>query len=317
MRKQLLVPLRLAVGWELSPRLLSIIGATMLVLLRLTIGWHFYTEGIEKYAAGNWTAAPFFVNAKGPFAEEFRGMVWDHDGSIRLDKDAIMLQWATDRDRVADHFGFDDEQRQQAQENYAKSVIQYESVLEENATDLEEYQLGKARMEKLDQDPTRDGVASLGGQRETIRKEWKGKAAPTLKQVDTVWKNYIIAQNSVASREQMETHGAYHLRKPLSALMDTSIIDVILPYFDIAVGLCLLLGLFTPVAGLAAAGFLGSVVLSQFPPATGPTSSIYQLIEAMGCLVLAGTGAGRFAGLDYFLHLIVRKVWGTPSDDEV
>jgi len=30
----------------------------------------------------------------------------------------------------------------------------------------------------------------------------------------------------------------------------------------------------------------------------------------MACLVIAGTGAGRFAGLDYFLHLIVRKVWG-------
>jgi uncharacterized membrane protein YphA (DoxX/SURF4 family) len=88
------------------------------------------------------------------------------------------------------------------------------------------------------------------------------------------------------------------------------VIDRFVPYFDIAIGLCLLLGFFTPVAALAAAGFLGSVVLSQYPPATGPTSSNYQLIECMACLVLAATGSGRLAGLDYFLHLIVRKVWG-------
>jgi uncharacterized membrane protein YphA (DoxX/SURF4 family) len=69
----------------------------------------------------------------------------------------------------------------------------------------------------------------------------------------------------------------------------------------------LLLGLFTPVAALVAAGFLGSVFLSQYPPASGPSSSYYQLIEGLACLVLASTGAGRFAGLDYFIHLFIRR----------
>ena len=77
-----------------------------------------------------------------------------------------------------------------------------------------------------------------------------------------------------------------------------------------------MLGLFTPVAALAAAGFLGSVFLSQLPPSSGPGSTYYQLIESMACLVLAGTGAGRFAGIDYFLHLIVRSVWGGEPEDE-
>ncbi|TWT76652.1 hypothetical protein CA13_71490 [Planctomycetes bacterium CA13] len=315
MRKQIFLPLRLAVGWELSPRLLSILGALALVLLRVTIGWHFYTEGMEKYSAGNWTAAPFFVNAKGPLAEQFRGMVWDNDGSIRLDRDTVMLQWATVRDEVAEHYGFDKEQTRQAQANYAKAVEQYDWIISENAADLEEFKLGVARIAKLDSDPVRDGVSSLGGQRDTIRKEWTGKGKPALGQINSLWETYIGTQNALATREQVDSTPAYKLMKPRSALMDTSIIDVMLPYFDIAVGLCLLFGLFTPVAALAAAGFLGSVVLSQFPPTTGPTSSMYQLIESMGCLVLAATGAGRFAGLDYFLHLIVRKVWGGPSQN--
>ena len=290
----------------------------MLVLLRISIGWHFYSEGVDKRDAGNWSAAPFFANAKGPFADQFRGLVWDADGKIRLDRDATMQSWAVFRDRIGNHYGFDEQQKRQAQQNYAKAVEQYDWVIAENASDLEEFVLGRDRMKKLDTDvretEVREGVASLGGQRDTIRKEWTGKAAPALKQINTIWENYEATQNGVATPEQQDAMPSMHLPKPRTARIDTSVIDGIVPYFDMTIGLCLLLGFFTPVAALAAAGFLGSVFLSQYPPATGPSSSNYQLIECMACLVLAGTGAGRFAGLDYFLHLIVRKVWGSPAE---
>ncbi len=82
MQKLLLFPLRLCVGWGLSPRLLSLIGATMLVLLRLSIGWHFYSEGVDKVQSGTWDASPFFANARGPFAEDYRKLVWDADGGF-------------------------------------------------------------------------------------------------------------------------------------------------------------------------------------------------------------------------------------------
>lgn len=283
----------------------------MLVLLRLTIGWHFYSEGVDKRDAGNWSAAPFFANARGPMAGQFREMVWDYDGAYRLNEYANMVVFATFRDQAAQHFGFDEEQARRSQLAYAAAVDQYKWVIDENAAELEEYELGRERMKLLDTDKQeraiRDGVSSLGGQRETIRKEWIGKAKPALKQIDTVWDNYEAAQNALATPEQLEANGPLRLVKPRTNRMDTSVIDGLVPYFDIAVGLCLLLGFFTPVAALAAAGFLGSVFLSQYPPVTGPGSSNYQLIECMACLVLAGTGAGRFAGLDYFFHLIVRK----------
>ena len=314
MLKFVLSPLRLCVGWSLSPRILGLTGAVMLVLLRITVGWHFYSEGIDKKAAGDWTAAPFFANAKGPMASDFRQLVWDADGEFRLNRAAAMQNWAVFREGVANHYGFTEAQKAQAQANYAKAVEQYDWILAENASDLEEYALGRERIAKLETDgqekSVRDGVASLGGQRDTIRREWKQKAAPTLAQIDAIWANYEVDQNALATAEQGQTSPYYRLIKPRTERIDTSVIDRFVPYFDIAIGLCLLLGFFTPVAALAAAGFLGSVVLSQYPPATGPTSSNYQLIECMACLVLAATGSGRLAGLDYFLHLIVRKVWG-------
>ena len=281
----------------------------MLVLLRLSIGWHFYSEGLDK-RNGEWTATPFFANAKGPLAGEFRKLVWDADGALRLDREATMLHFAIFRDQIAAHYGFDEAQNRKAQENYSAAIKRYDWVIDEHAGDLEEFEFGRERLRRLDTDrkekALREGVNSLGEQRDTIRREWLAKAAPALNQIDQLWENYGANQKRVASEEQLKISGEFALRKPRTNVMDTSLIDRIVPFFDIAVGLCLLFGLFTPLAALAAAGFLGSVFLSQYPPGTGPTSSNYQLIECMACLVLAGTGAGRFAGLDYFLHLLVR-----------
>ncbi|MCC9644503.1 DoxX family protein [Rhodopirellula sp. JC740] len=313
MAKFLLSPLRLAVGWGLSPRLLGTIAVVMLTLLRLTIGFHFITEGVDKYKAGNWSAKPFFANAKGPFAGHFRQMVWDYDGTMRLDLEQTKVVWAVYRDRIGEHFGFDEKQKAAAQNNYAKAVQQYEYVIELNANDIEEFELGLGRVDDLDADSVAGGVSSLSGQREAVRKELAQKIGPVFSQIDAIWENYETAQNKLATPEQQSRYLAYELVRPRLQMMDTSVIDRLVPYFDMAVGWCLLLGLFTPVAALAAAGFLGSVFLSQYPPETGPTSSNYQLIECMACFVLAATGAGRFAGLDFFLHLIIRKFCGNDA----
>jgi len=281
----------------------------MLVLLRMTIGWHFYSEGVDKYRAGNWDAKPFFANAKGPVAEHFRQLVWDWDGAIRLDEKRSLVHLETFRDRVVAYYGFDAKQQKLAKANYAKVAEQLTELLTSNYSEIEEFKLGRLRLEKLESDANRRGVDSLVGQTATIRTEWNKKIAPTFKQIDAIWKNYELTQNNVATLAQAELRPPYKLGVPRSQRMDTSIINVIVPYFDIAIGVCLLLGLFTPVAALAAAGFLGSVFLSQYPPATGPASSTYQLIEGMACLVLAGTGAGRFAGLDFVIKSIILKLW--------
>ncbi len=319
-RKFLFSPLRLAIGWGISPRLLGLVAIVMLVLLRLSVGWHFYTEGLTKHNQGNWTAAPFFANARGPLANQYRQMVWDYDGRYRLNRKATMQLFAVYREQIATHFGFDKEQKRQAQGNYAKAIEQFDWVINENSADLEEFQLGIDRVKDFDTNASqrrlRNGVDSLGGQRDTIRREWTGKAKPTLNQIDKIWGNYEIVQNAIATPRQLDANGKLSLTKPRTNRIDTSVIDGLLPYFDIAVGLCLLLGLFTPIAALAAGVFLFSVFLSQYPPQTGTTSSNYQLIESMACFALASTGAGRFAGLDYFLHLFVRKSEANRFNDD-
>ena len=92
---------------------------------------------------------------------------------------------------------------------------------------------------------------------------------------------------------------------PQRRFMDSLTIDVIIRYFDLTVGICLIVGLFTRWVALAGAGFLFSVCISQWPLAPDAIPATYQFIEMLGMLVLAAVGAGQFAGADYILG----KLW--------
>ena len=308
-------PLRLAVGWGISPRVLGIIGVLMLVLLRLTIGWHFHSEGISKIRQGDWDASPFFANAKGPFAEHFHQMVWDHDGSVRRNAEYTRQLFTDYRDQAADYYSFGDNELKVANDTIDQAIKALDVILEDNYDDLEEYDLGLKRIETLNAQGDRVGVESLAGQIATVKRENDAKIKPVLKEIDQLWAAYEVSINALAAPNQRAASPPLELRKPRTARIDTSIINRMVPYFDLTVGWCLLLGLFTPAAALAAAGFLGSVFLSQYPPEPGPASTNYQLIECMACLVLAATGAGRFAGLDFFIHLLFRRGQAKQTGD--
>jgi uncharacterized membrane protein YphA (DoxX/SURF4 family) len=85
------------------------------------------------------------------------------------------------------------------------------------------------------------------------------------------------------------------------------LINVVVTCLTIGVGVCLLLGLFTRLASIVGALFLLGVILSQPPwlPDTIPTMP--NVIEFAGLLVLAGTGAGRWFGLDFFTYALFNR----------
>ena len=87
-------------------------------------------------------------------------------------------------------------------------------------------------------------------------------------------------------------------------------IDMAMPWFLMAVGGCLLVGLFTRLAASAAALFLISVIATQPPWVAGAMNPVffYQVVEVFALLALATTTVGRYAGLDYFIHLLVKPL---------
>jgi uncharacterized membrane protein YphA (DoxX/SURF4 family) len=85
-------------------------------------------------------------------------------------------------------------------------------------------------------------------------------------------------------------------------------IDKAMPWFLMAVGGCLVVGLFTRLAASAGALFLLSIVCSQPPWISGTIDTYYQVVEMFALLALVTTNVGRWAGLDYFLHLLVKPL---------
>ncbi len=302
-----LTPLRLATGWGRPHQRIGFLAALFLVLLRLCVGFHFFSEGVDKLS-GDFDAGRFFATARGPFAEHFQNQIWDWNGKVRLNRDRTVAFWRSYGSRAAKKYSLDDASQKAVAQSIARASVQLDGILAIYANEIQEFELGRERLAKLDEDTTRDGVSSLGGQRDTIRQEWRKLITPVFVQIDQVWANI---ENDVERLVPASKRGyaSVSMGRPRDVMIDTSVINPVIPYFDLAIGVCLILGLFTPVAALVAAGFLGSVFMSQFPPTSGPGSTYYHMVEAASCLVLAGTGAGRFAGLDFLFYALSIRLW--------
>jgi len=294
---------------------LSLIAIFALVSLRFLIGYHFFMEGSSKVREGNFSSTGFLSTAKGPLAKSFQSMVPDFDGSVRLDpgkpkekgdaKDGYEnspLRQAYDQfvSEATALFQFTDEQGSEAKAEVTKSVAQLAAVYGEWKPQIEEYKNGIARIASLERDETRSRVSSLRKQRDDIELKWKSLVKPALYDIDQVTLSLEKKINAIATDAQrQEGKLSAMLSLPSSSPIDVRLVDKILPIFDMSVGILLMLGLLTPVAGLAAGIFLASVVLTQFPGSHGSQPTYYQAIEMVGCFFLAFSDAGRYAGLDF------------------
>ena len=81
-------------------------------------------------------------------------------------------------------------------------------------------------------------------------------------------------------------------------------INMIVTVLSVGVGICLLLGFFTRLAALVGALFLLAVIATQPPWVPDAAPTIMQGIELAALLVLAGTRAGRWLGLDFFTYAL-------------
>ena len=88
------------------------------MLLRVAIGWHFLYEGLDKIEASKgsrpFSAEVYLRNSTGPLAPYFRGLVPDMNGLAKLDPARLKAAWKEDIRRIADHYGFDADQRAKA-----------------------------------------------------------------------------------------------------------------------------------------------------------------------------------------------------------
>jgi uncharacterized membrane protein YphA (DoxX/SURF4 family) len=286
------------------------LAAATIVALRVGIGVHFLGEGLSKVSQPRPFSAAFFGNAKGPLAPLYTGLVWDPDGEYRLDLNATLSQWDDYRNRVVSHYGFDDKQKKAADQTLKTYEARLKQHISSNREDIDEYYKWVERRKANKEDPTRQ-LASLQRHDDRIEADALKLYAELIPPIDLLWKELENDLNALASQEQWERHGRLAIGKPGRRAVDSETLDRVIPWFDIGVGACLILGLFTRPAAALGAAFLASVCLSQWPASPGAMPIYNQFVEMLALLALAAIGAGRFLGIDFLFGGL--KQWCCPA----
>lgn len=269
----------------------------LLVLLRVSIGWHFFKEGAKKIDSGNFTSKPFLQQAKGPLAEYFHSQIPDYRGEQRLDKNAIIGRWKDYHEQVVSRVGFTDGQKATAAKVLAKHQRILNNFFAQSGDDINTYKAEWKRLDEARQAPAHklDYEADRINDKQAELWNSPNKWYAELKGLDQAYQADML---SLASSKQNVNRA-----KPLKDL-SASRIDVFVTCLTFGVGVLLVLGLFTRFAALAGAGFLASVMTTQpfWVRGANLEYAYYQIVELIAMLLLAATAAGRFAGLDYFVH---------------
>lgn len=156
-------------------------------------------------------------------------------------------------------------------------------------------------------------MPSLKGQSEKIESELKKTRGGWLSKIDKLWSGLETDLNALATPAQA-ARGQLKLAKPGRSWIDSDRIDGIIPYFDLTVGICLILGLFTRTAAVAAAAFLFSVMATQ-PPWVPEVCA--DLLSACGSSRTIGRGqrrAGKHAGIDAIVRTARRCCCPTKKE---
>lgn len=331
------------VGTVDSRRYLGGFAILALVLLRLAIGWHFFTAGLEKIDRDSdgsyrisFSAAPFLGLAKGPLADTFKsfapsGHDWQellavphqkkpltveeakaeaerppyHDWSNRITAD-----WQAIADKAAAVPGLAEDQVARVKAAFATRLKELKSYLDSESAAIADYQ---HELWRLDQWRSKPEAESLPFEQERISKkeaETTVKARPWVAGVAAIEQSFLTDLRDTLTPEQQTDSATFASMSAATTGPEEAQLKWVnlgTTVLTLGVGLCLLLGLFTRTAAIAGAVFLLSVIATQPPWVTTAEPTINQTVELAGLLVLAGTGAGRWLGLDFFSWALFHK----------
>jgi uncharacterized membrane protein YphA (DoxX/SURF4 family) len=256
------------------------------------------------------SSRPFLQASAGPFRSFFRGLVSDIGGLERLTP--ASRQAALDRRyaEILEHYAhakapFTSEQRERLAEHRDALKAAIAATLAEPpiALRIEDYERTRERVAATQT----DDIAFSRERLDADRSKLDATADELVALVNEPVSELSAQAQAMATLEQL---AAGPLPRPAEP---GAWIDWLIRWGLTAIGLCLILGLFTPVAAIAAALQLAAFYLAS-PPWPGlPATAVgghylyvdRNLIELIAVLAIVCAGTGRWLGLDALLE----KAW--------
>ena len=285
-------------------------------------------------AIESFSAEVYLRNANGPFAPYFRGMLPDGNGLALLDPVRLKAGWAAEVDRIGRFYGFNETQELDAKKLLEQSETWADYWFNNHDNDelRQKYYRDLAAVQAVERDPDAmsyererawEGRKTLDIDRKTVTtplidrsKELEeavvGLATAEQKEALLGRFDYGFIRSALAPLGLDDNFDAWRVHRATYHPPATSLdfVNSLTTYGLILIGVCLILGLFTPFASLCAVAFLAMIYLSMPPwPGTPPNPKAEghywivnkNLIELIACLLIAATASGHWFGLDALL----------------
>jgi len=313
-----------------GPSVGTVTGWTVffMVLLRIAIGWHFAYEGIWKLMQDDWRATGYLAASAGPLRPVFTRMIKDADGIEALTAESVKRRIDERYALMVKHYGLDENQRKETDpyaerkkvgdpaRAYDKEYVDYVFADPDFQAQLADY---RQLLEQIKTQETKAGKTEFDTERLVDMYKRKAKARTALlARAELPLRAMEINTRSKLTAKQL-AKGPLPGEKSPTWFIDWSNMIALT-----AVGVCLMLGLFTRLAALGGIGLLAMYYFSM-PPFPGlPESPMAEghylivnknLIEAIALLMIATSRAGRWAGLDAFFARFCACSRGRADDD--
>ena len=262
---------------------------------------------MRSYRVGDkpFSAEIYLRNSTGPFAPYFRGLVPDVNGLAKLDPERIEKSWREEVTQIADHFGFNEEQRARAGEE-ANKAREFAVIWFQNPEIHQKRQKYYDELRGVQKVERKFGALSFEGERAWAkRKDLDVDRRELTREIDA--RDVALRESvlKIATPEQRTSAGVF--TPPMTTL---EIMNKVVTYSVTLIGFCLLMGLLSRLSALGAAVFLLNIYFC-IPPWPGlPESPKWEghyfvvdknMVEAIACLALVFLPTGQWIGLDALL----------------
>ena len=225
--------------------------------------------------------------------------------------EAVKTEWESKRDAAVKMAGGEEAAKEQAENAYRTRLQQLADFLAGEAGAIADFRHELWRIERMRDQPGAEEIDYREERIESKGAEIFRQARTWSTDVNLIEAAYVddLAAIGGLTEKQNEIQEQLRPRSPLDWI-DPTVTCVVT-----GVGVCMMLGFCTRLAGGVGIVFLLSVMASQPPWVAGADTKFlgYQLVELGAFMTLAAVGAGRWYGLDSVFRRICGACCG-PKD---